>query len=102
MSFTKALHHLCFPYSHYYGEYYHLRIVFSKTEDTSDELFERSQLMNVFHLSVFELLEFVVHTSRESQLPINTLYIHKISPAFTGSVCSNMFHVPEVRTEVSR
>ena len=59
--------------------------------------------MNVFDLHVFELLKFAVHSNSRSQLPnIKTLYLHKSAPVFTRSVGSNMFHVPEVRIEVSR
>ena len=56
----------------------------------------------IFDLHVFELLTFAVHTSLRSQLSImKALYIHKSSRVFTRSVCSDMFHVPEVRTESS-
>ena len=69
----------------------------------SDELFKRSEIMNVFDLYVFELLKFAVRSSRESQLDnIKSVFIHKISLVFTRSVSSNMFYVPEARTQVSR
>ena len=56
-----------------------------------------------FDLFVGELLKFAVYTSTGSQVPnIQTLYIHKSSPGFTRSVCSNLFHIAKVRTEVIR
>ena len=59
--------------------------------------------MNVFDLYVFELLKFAVRSSRESQLHnIKSVLIHKNSLVFTRSVSSNMFYVPEARTQVSR
>ena len=59
--------------------------------------------MNVFDLYVFELLKFAVRSSRESQLHIiKSVFIHKNSLVFTRSVSSNMFYVPEARTQVSR
>ena len=57
----------------------------------SDELFKRSEIMNVFDLYVFELLKFAVRSSRESQLHnINSVFIHKNSLVFTRSVSSNV------------
>ena len=57
----------------------------------SDELFKRSEIMNVFDLFVFELLKFAVRSSRESQLQnIKSVFIHKNSLVFTQSVSSNM------------
>ena len=59
--------------------------------------------MNVFDLYVFELLKFAVRSSRESQLHnIKSVFIHKNSLVFTRSVSSNMFYVPQARTQVSR
>ena len=59
--------------------------------------------MNVFDPYVFELSKFAGHINKGSQLPnIKTLNIHNSSPAFTRSVCSNMYHVPEVRTKIRR
>ena len=59
--------------------------------------------MNVSDLYVFELLKFAVRSSRESQLHnIKSVFIHKNSLVFTRSVSSNMFYVPEARTQVSR
>ena len=58
--------------------------------------------MNVFDIYVFELLKFAVRSSRESQLHIKSVFIHKNSLVFTRSVSSNMFYVPEARTQVSR
>ena len=78
-------------------------LFFKSQRYPSDELFKRSQIMDVFELYVFELLKLAVPASRGSQLPnIKTLYINDSSPAFTRSVCSDMFHVPEVRRVVSR
>ena len=69
----------------------------------SDEMFKRSEIMNVFDLYVYELLKFAVRSSRESQLHnIKSVFIHKNTLAFTRSVSSNMFYVPEARTQVSR
>ena len=81
-----------------------LRITYFKNRRyPSDELFERSEIMNVFDLYVFELLKFAVRSSRESQLHnIKSVFIHKNSLVFTRSVSSNMFYVPEARTQVSR
>ena len=48
-------------------------------------------------------MKLAVHTSRGSQLPtIKNMYMPKSSAAFIRSVCSDMFHRPEVRTEGSR
>ena len=62
--------------------------------------------MNVFDLYVFELLKFAVRSSRESQLHnIKSVFIHQNSLVFTWSYVifySNMFYVPEARTQVSR
>ena len=81
-----------------------LRITYFKNRRyPSDELFKRSEIMNVFDLYVFELLKFAVRSSRESQLHnIKSVFIHKNSLVFTRSVSSNMFYVPEARTQVSR
>ena len=81
-----------------------LRITYFKNRRyPSDELFKRSEIMNVFDLYVFELLKFAVRSSRESQLHnIKSVFIHKNSLVFTGSVSSNMFYVPQARTQVSR
>ena len=64
---------------------------------------KKSEIMNVFDLYVFELLKFAVRSSRESQLHnVKSVSIHKNSLVFTRSVSSNMFYVPEARTQVSR
>ena len=81
-----------------------LRITYFKNRRyPSDELFRRSEIMNVFDLYVFELLKFAVRSCRENQLHnIKSVFIHKNSLVFTRSVSSNMFYVPEARTQVSR
>ena len=81
-----------------------LRITYFKNRRyPSDELFKRSEIMNVFDRYVFELLKFAVGSSRESQLHnIKSVFIHKNSLVLTRSVSSNMFYVPEARTQVSR
>ena len=64
---------------------------------------KEAKLWNVFDLYVFELLKFAVRSSRESQLHnIKSVFIHKNSLVFTRSVSSNVFYVPEARTQVSR
>ena len=74
-----------------------LRITYFKHRRyPSDELFKRSEIMNVFDLYAFELSKFAVRSSRESQLHnIKSVFIHKNSLVFTRSVSSNMFYVPE-------
>ena len=49
---------------------------------------------------VFEFLEFAVNLSK-SKMNMKMPFLHKNS-IFTTSVCSNLFRIPEMRTDVVR
>mgnify|MGYP000940316211 CR=1 FL=1 len=81
-----------------------LRIIFFKNRRyPSDELFERSRIMNVYDLYVCELLKYAVHSTRgKIDENVESLFTHKSSSIFTRSVSTNMFHVPQLGLEVHR
>ena len=70
---------------------------------TSDELFERSRIRNVYDLYFCELLKIAVHSTRgKNDKIVESLYTRKSSSIFTRSVSTNMFHVPQLGLEVHR
>ena len=81
-----------------------LRLIFFKSRRyPSEELFERSGIMNVYNLYVFELLKYAVNATRGTfDEHVGSLFTHKASLISTRSVVSNMFHIPHLRLEINR
>ena len=81
-----------------------LRIIFFNNRSyPSDELFERSCIMNAYDFYVCERLIYAVHSTRgKIDKNVETLFSHKSSSIFTRSNRTNIFHVPQLRLEVHR
>ena len=81
-----------------------LRIIFFKHRSyPSDELFERSCIMNAYDLYVCKRLKYEVHSTRgKIDKNVESLFSHKSSSIFTRSNRTIIFHVPQIRLEVHR
>ena len=72
-------------------------ILFKIRRDPSDELFERSGIMNVYDRNVCELLNYAVHSTRgKNDKNLESLFTQESSSIFTRSVSTDMFHVPQL------